>query len=57
MKCLQYKHCGIVLLHENQKMELANLFSLDKLNEAEINGTNEQNNKLKFRLPYYRDGR
>lgn len=35
MKCLQYKHCGIVLMHENQKVELANLLSLDKLNEAE----------------------
>lgn len=35
MKCLQYKHCGIVLTHENQKVELTDLFLLDKLNEAE----------------------
>lgn len=35
MKCLQYKHWGIVLMTEKQKVELANLFSLDKLNVAE----------------------
>lgn len=35
MKCLQYKHCGIVLMAEKQKAEWANLFSLDKLNVAE----------------------
>lgn len=35
MKCLQYKHCGIVLMAEKQKVERANLFSLDKMNVAE----------------------
>jgi hypothetical protein len=46
MKCLQYKQCSIVLVHENQEVELADLFSLDKLNEAENKGHDS-----KFRLP------